>query len=46
MSRLALFALLILAACGAEAPPQAPATQPANGISITGTASMGIMIKN
>jgi argininosuccinate lyase len=46
MSRLALFALLILAACGAEAPPQAPAPQPANGISITGTASMGVMIKN
>jgi len=46
MSRLALFALLILAACGAEAPPQAPAPQPASGISITGTASMGVMIKN
>ena len=46
MPRLALFALLTLAACGAEGVPQAPAEQPASGISISGTASMGIAVNN
>ena len=44
MSRLALLAFVILAACGAEGAPQAPQAQPSNGISITGTASMGVTV--
>jgi hypothetical protein len=46
MPRFAILALLALAACGAEGAPQAPAAQPINGISITGTASMGVVVKN
>lgn len=46
MPRFAILALLALAACGAEGAPQAPAAQPSNGISITGTASMGVVVKN
>ena len=37
---------IALAACGAEGAPHAPAATPANGISITGTASMGVVVTN
>ncbi len=46
MPRFALLALLALAACGAEGVPQAPAVQPASGLSISGTASMGVAVNN
>ncbi len=42
MPRFALVALLSLAACGAEGQPQAPTASPSKGITITGTASMGV----
>lgn len=39
MSRIAVLALLALAACGANGAPKPPTTP---GLSITGTASMGV----
>jgi predicted small lipoprotein YifL len=42
--RLALLSLVLLAACGADGPPEPPASQaPASGISITGDARAGVV---
>jgi len=42
MTRLvALAAILTLAACGADGPPQTPGTGP--GVTVTGTAKIGVV---
>ena len=40
MPRLTLIALLTLSACGAEGPPQPP-----TGVSVSGTAAVGVVSK-
>ncbi len=42
MRPILLVALLTLAACGADGPPERPADSTASGITITGEARMGI----
>lgn len=45
MTRLAaILAVTLLAACGADGPPERPAATPATGISITGEASLGVTL--
>ncbi|MEX5727853.1 putative small lipoprotein YifL [Rhodovulum iodosum] len=40
MRHLALSALLLLAACGADGPPERPATEP--GVHVSGTVEFGV----
>ena len=41
MTRLAVLAFLALAACGADGAPQAPA----NGVTVSGSARMGVVLQ-
>jgi hypothetical protein len=41
-SIIAVLGLTVLAACGADGPPIAPAEKPASGLTISGVAEMGI----
>ncbi|WCR11439.1 hypothetical protein JHW45_03295 [Paracoccus stylophorae] len=46
MTRLALIAVLTLAGCGVDGPPErpaAPATPPKSGVAISGHATMGVI---
>lgn len=45
MTRLAVLALLTLAACGAEGAPQPPASKPAAGVTVSGEVAAGVSIK-
>ena len=40
MKRLALLALLALAACGADGPPERPGAEP--GVAVSGTVEIGV----
>jgi predicted small lipoprotein YifL len=43
--RVALLSLVLLAACGADGPPEPPAAQaPVSGVSITGDARVGVVV--
>ncbi len=45
MTRLAaILAVTLLAACGADGPPERPTDAPPPGISITGEASIGVTL--
>lgn len=45
--RIAFLSLFLLAACGADGPPEPPASKaPASGVTISGDARVGVVVTN
>jgi hypothetical protein len=41
-----LLLVCLLAACGADGPPETPSPRPASGVTVSGEASVGVVVNN